>query len=145
MSVSKWAYTPEMCDGEICVGDCDLCDKPNTMPEFEKCNNDGVKMIEKCDYIKSEDAIEELKQYFIEHDEEQDEFTRPAATLAANAIVDNMPRADVRENVRGEWIYTEEDKRQTYPIIKCSICGHYVGGEWNYCPNCGAQMMGGEA
>lgn len=28
MSVSKWAYDPAMCDGDICVGDCDLCDKP---------------------------------------------------------------------------------------------------------------------
>ena len=27
MSVSKWAYTPEVCDGDICVGDCDLCSK----------------------------------------------------------------------------------------------------------------------
>ena len=52
------------------------------------------------DYIKREDAIEELKQYFVEHDDEQDEFTRPAATLAANAIVDNMPKADVVEVVR---------------------------------------------
>lgn len=25
MSVSKWAYTPEVCDGEYCVGDCDKC------------------------------------------------------------------------------------------------------------------------
>ena len=28
MSVSKYAYDPAMCDGDICVGDCDLCDKP---------------------------------------------------------------------------------------------------------------------
>ena len=27
MSVSKWAYTPEKCDGQPCVGDCDLCSK----------------------------------------------------------------------------------------------------------------------
>lgn len=27
MSVSKWAYEPDKCDGEPCVGDCDLCDK----------------------------------------------------------------------------------------------------------------------
>ena len=27
MSVSKWAYTPEKCDGKPCVGDCDLCSK----------------------------------------------------------------------------------------------------------------------
>ena len=27
MSASKWAYTPEKCDGEPCVGDCDFCPK----------------------------------------------------------------------------------------------------------------------
>ena len=27
MSVSKWAYTPEKCDEDICVGECDLCQK----------------------------------------------------------------------------------------------------------------------
>ena len=27
MSVSKWAYEPEKCDGDICVGECDLCPK----------------------------------------------------------------------------------------------------------------------
>ncbi len=25
MSVSKYAYTPEFCDGQYCIGDCDLC------------------------------------------------------------------------------------------------------------------------
>lgn len=27
MSVSKWAYTPEKCDGDFCPGDCDNCPK----------------------------------------------------------------------------------------------------------------------
>ena len=27
MSVSKWAYIPECCDGEPCPGDCDICSK----------------------------------------------------------------------------------------------------------------------
>lgn len=27
MSVSKWAYEADKCDGEPCVGDCDLCSK----------------------------------------------------------------------------------------------------------------------
>ena len=27
MSVSKWAYTPEKCDGDFCPGDCDYCSK----------------------------------------------------------------------------------------------------------------------
>lgn len=25
MSVSKWAYDPEICDGRFCPGDCDNC------------------------------------------------------------------------------------------------------------------------
>ena len=29
MSVSKWAYDPDKCDGEYCPGDCDFCDKAN--------------------------------------------------------------------------------------------------------------------
>ena len=32
MSVSKWKYTPA-CDGDYCVGDCELCDKE---PEAEE-------------------------------------------------------------------------------------------------------------
>lgn len=27
MSCSKWAYSPEKCDGTLCVGDCDYCNK----------------------------------------------------------------------------------------------------------------------
>lgn len=27
MSVSKWAYKPEKCDGGFCPGDCDHCGK----------------------------------------------------------------------------------------------------------------------
>lgn len=27
MSCSKWAYEPEKCDYDYCVGDCDFCHK----------------------------------------------------------------------------------------------------------------------
>lgn len=27
MGVSKWAYDPEKCDYDYCVGDCDFCQK----------------------------------------------------------------------------------------------------------------------
>lgn len=27
MSVSKWAYDPDKCDGNFCPGDCDCCGK----------------------------------------------------------------------------------------------------------------------
>lgn len=29
MSMSKWAYVPERCDGDLCYGDCDYCPKTN--------------------------------------------------------------------------------------------------------------------
>lgn len=25
MSIDKWSYTPEKCDGVMCIGDCDFC------------------------------------------------------------------------------------------------------------------------
>ena len=34
MSVSLWAYEPEKCDGNFCIGECDLCSK-----KFEKEGN----------------------------------------------------------------------------------------------------------
>ena len=34
MSVSKWAYRPEKCDGDICVGDCDKCSKAMQIDEI---------------------------------------------------------------------------------------------------------------
>ena len=36
MSVSKWAYDPKYCDGEYCVGDCDLCYKPKIMEDEDE-------------------------------------------------------------------------------------------------------------
>ena len=30
MSVSKWAYSPDKCDGDFCVGDCDNCSKADS-------------------------------------------------------------------------------------------------------------------
>ena len=36
MSVSLWAYSPEKCDGNFCVGDCDLCSKAEEEEEEEE-------------------------------------------------------------------------------------------------------------
>ena len=41
MSISKWSYTPEKCDGRPCIGDCDICqiacDNDCEHCEWEKC------------------------------------------------------------------------------------------------------------
>jgi len=35
MSVSKWAYTPEKCDGDYCPEDCDVCPKNDDRRGYE--------------------------------------------------------------------------------------------------------------
>lgn len=33
MSCDKWFYRSDICDGNVCVGDCDLCSIPKNPPE----------------------------------------------------------------------------------------------------------------
>ena len=47
MSVSKWAYTPEKCDGDYCYGDCDNCPKANEDEE----GDDDMDETTICDLI----------------------------------------------------------------------------------------------
>ena len=57
--------------------------------------------------------------------------------------IDNVPTADVRENVKGEWI--DKSGAVTYPFwdrYTCSVCGKSADAS-PYCPNCGADMRGG--
>ena len=57
-------------------------------------------------------------------------------------VLFEQPDADVRENVRGEWIRKKD-------TTCCSNCGakwtDHIGltDTWYYCPNCGADMRGG--
>ena len=70
--------------------------------------------------------------------------------------INNTPTADVRENVRGEWIditAKHKDTGECKEAQQCSVCGavylRYYGEEDgfevvkpNFCPNCGADMRG---
>lgn len=60
--------------------------------------------------------------------------------------IDSLPAADVRPVARGEWEVWNDDKN----TFECSRCGMaftlYEGtpkdNDYNYCPNCGADMRG---
>ena len=65
MSVSKWAYTPEKCDGDYCPGDCDNCLKSEYIDEEVKANaisfneptHEGY--AERCNHTQNEGAYDE--------------------------------------------------------------------------------------
>ena len=64
--------------------------------------------------------------------------------LNAMYRIDKIPTADVRENVRGEWIdaVVGTSTGYTYHEKRCSICGYGEVLPHNFCPNCGADMRG---
>ena len=67
--------------------------------------------------------------------------TTNAEGKGLDEIIDDIPTADVRENVRGEWIFPYGDKKYK----RCSVCGrvfYSIPYNTNFCPNCGADMRG---
>lgn len=60
-------------------------------------------------------------------------------------LIDTEPTADVRENVKGEWMIGKG-------VINCSACKKCSWSmsfedlvkSFKYCPNCGADMRGGK-
>lgn len=89
-------------------------------------------------YIDADSLLTKIKAY------------RPYMYLGEDALsyaikmVELEPSADVRENVRGEWIYDAE----AYPLgnpyghYDCDQCGESVPNKTNFCPNCGCSMKG---
>lgn len=78
------------------------------------------------------------------------------ALKSLNGLLNQIPAADVRENVRGEWLYLGLDVAGEY-MYQCSHCkaiiyepeflinydkAQLLGNRFNYCPNCGAEMRG---
>ena len=81
-----------------------------------------------AEYIEREAAIESL---------------HVAWDSAINALR-NAPSADFAPVVHGRWI--EQEKYTFGTMYDCSICDNRIldnGHSWNYCPNCGAKMDGG--
>ena len=63
---------------------------------------------------------------------------------ALQAIISDIPAADVRPVMRGKWNVVEKPLEKA-TICECSKCKHriwmYDGDDgWNYCPHCGTDM-----
>lgn len=87
-----------------------------------------------ADYVERQAAIDAVKHAW-------------AKGIEPTQYIEEIPAANVREDVRGKWLDPD------YPIccvIKCSACGEteYLDEpdqyeHWRFCPNCGARMAGG--
>ena len=66
--------------------------------------------------------------------------------------IEKLPNADVQPVKHGEWHGSGDgyaDGRLVLDEWECSCCGTYFDEwdekpTWNFCPNCGADMRGGE-
>ena len=89
------------------------------------------------DYIKREDAILELACNCYAGEMTLKGYDRVLAALA------NIPAADVREVVRGKWIWSGLLVERPH-CSECMADAYWVDGYGymteNYCPNCGADM-----
>ena len=86
-------------------------------------------------YINADNLKQQMIKYGWKH---------PDSTV--HEFVDDMPAADVRENIHGEWIEGDEllfCGETCTTGDKCSVCGRTaMGYPWHFCPNCGADMRG---
>lgn len=60
------------------------------------------------------------------------------------SILLNAPSAEP-ERKRGEWIVYKAPDKQHCGLVECPFCGEDMiaeADEYNYCPNCGADMRG---
>lgn len=100
-----------------------------------------MKFIDKDELL---DALEEYK------DEFSDDFNARARDVLCRRviatiedIVNDQPVVDPVKH--GRWILDENEKIPLYRIKTCSLCGCRVNGaQFNFCPHCGAKMLGME-
>ena len=84
---------------------------------------------------------------YIDADKLQEEF-KELHGGKRSLLIDTQPTADVRENVKAHWIDMKPTGDSRFMCSRCkgkekvpTIMREPI--VWDYCPNCGAQMMGG--
>lgn len=88
-----------------------------------------------AEYIERSKVIELLKSTEINGSPYMKRIVKATVDLAIEAILDDVPAADVEEVKHGHWVF---DARTIAP--RCSVCGEDAIAETvsPYCPWCGA-------
>ena len=106
----------------------------------------GKKVLTMTEYIEREALMRRIKEI---HCAECDSYhgVRCRACWVDDTLdyIDSEPAADVAPVRHGRWV---EKEKYTFGIMyDCSLCEARIldnGHPWNYCPNCGAKMDGGD-
>ena len=104
------------------------------------------------DYIKREDAIKTIKEYFVDSDtaiseHPDDVFRYNSGLQSALEAVFDIPSADVVERKHGEWIGKNGNRKRClecgeFALYKFVNVGSFHEKQSNFCPHCGADMRG---
>ena len=108
----------------------------------------GLKMAD--EYIKKSDVKNAMHSKYADDMRKYPEFVAWLKS-AVNIVISEIPAADVQPVKRGHWIAENRDNRGYTDCYTCSHCESYVytytlmkDCEFDYCPNCGADMRGDE-
>ena len=83
MSVDKWAYDPETCDGRACPGDCDRCDIPKNPEAYgAEAHGAGYVGIDKDYFVSVKDVLN---------------ITAETGAIETQSRVRELPHADVAD------------------------------------------------
>ena len=99
------------------------------------------------DFIDRQALCDDLREYKvypvpISSDESEVKGYNDGIDLAISVIA-KFPSAEP-ERKKGNWIVKEEDWRKQLEWDECSECGFVTTKQYNFCPNCGADMWGGK-
>lgn len=102
------------------------------------------------DYIERSAALNSIASLARQKFRLSDDFGPYLEALKdADIRLRSVPAADARPNIPGKWIrennpsYSPFDDSSEY-LYRCSQCEAYNNRESAFCPDCGAQMRGGE-
>lgn len=95
----------------------------------------------------AENAIKALEQQpcedCISRQQALDCFEQTNTRQGAKYAIETLPSV-TPQRPKGKWIETPVENDIVPVVFKCSECGMRVINPYKYCPNCGAEMSGGE-
>lgn len=81
--------------------------------------------------IQKSELIEGVQKYFVNNSIHKNDLAE---------VIAKLPTVEAKPVVHGEWM--EAIGENYWFDYTCSICGELEEFEYNFCPNCGADMRG---